>query len=171
MDIGEWPLRCTMSTDMGSRKHPISCSTPFYWYVFVVIGCCVCVLQRRIFLHFYEYNDEHQYSSTPLDWPLGQTNLVYWIHPLTDVRYGGSCLCRPTGCYLRSDLCLQRKEKFVITISYNYLQRCQNTSSCIVVLDGLGCFIQYSVWNAICDGSQVHYIKLTMLQTIVTSWT
>ena len=36
-------------------------------------------------MYFYEYNDEHHYSTTPLDWPLGFNNLIYWIHPVDDV--------------------------------------------------------------------------------------
>ncbi|XP_067942196.1 protein O-mannosyl-transferase 1-like [Watersipora subatra] len=38
-------------------------------------------LHRDIFFNYYEYPEDHGYSSSLLAWPLGYQNLLYWLSP------------------------------------------------------------------------------------------
>lgn len=58
-------------------------------------------------MYTYVYEDEHQFASEPISWPLGLTNLILWIHHDGDVSLAGVVFSYSLMLVLSSDtLCM-----------------------------------------------------------------
>jgi len=40
---------------------------------------------KTLFLKTFEYSDEHPFATSPLDWPMGFSNLIYWLEDSSNV--------------------------------------------------------------------------------------